>query len=68
MGACVHVNAAILGFGASPDQREQFNVNPSIAMSADEFPDTTESPEDAASKRARLAMNWGDESDESDEV
>ena len=37
-------------------------------MSADEFPDTTESPEDAASKRARLAMNWGDESDESDEV
>ena len=38
-------------------------------MSADDFPDTTESPEDAASKRARRAMNWEDESDnDEDEV
>ena len=69
LGACAHINAALLGFGASAETRHLFNVKPSIAMSAEEFPDTTDSPEDAAVKRARIDMNWEDESDDDfDEV
>ena len=64
MGACVHINAAILGFGASNDQRKLYSVAPSVAMAATDFPDTTESPESEASKRARRRMNWEDENDD----
>ena len=67
LGACVHINAAILGFGASNDQRKLYSVAPSVAMAATDFPDTTESPESEASKRARRRMNWEDENDEGDD-
>lgn len=48
LGACVHINAALLGFGASNDQRKLYSVKPSVAMSASDFPD----------------MNWEDEGDD----
>lgn len=67
MGACVHINAAVLGFGATQDQRKLYSVKPSVAMSANDFPDTTESPESEASKRARRRMNWN-ENDENDDA
>ena len=37
---------------------------PSVTLGPDDFPDTTESPESEASKRARHRMNWQDESDD----
>ena len=57
LGACVHINAAILGFGASNDQRKLYSVAPSVATAATDFLYTTESPESEASKRARRKMN-----------
>ena len=64
LGACFHINAAILGFGTSTQGRKQYSVKPSVTLGPDDFPDTTESPESEASKRARHRMNWQDESDD----
>ena len=64
LGACVHINAALLGFGTSTQGRKQYSVKPSVALGPDDFPDTTESPESEASKRARHRMNWQDENDD----
>ena len=64
LGACIHINAALLGFGTSTQGRKQYSVKPSVALGPDDFPDTTESPESEASKRARHRMNWQDESDD----
>ena len=62
--ACVHINAAVLGFGTSTQGRKQYSVKSSVTLGLDNFPDTTESPESEASKRARHRMNWQDESDD----
>ena len=61
----MHINAALLGFGTSTQGRKQYSVKPSVALGPDEFPDTTESPETEASKRARRdEMDWEDDIDD----
>ena len=57
LGACVHINAALLGFGTSTQGRKRYSVKPTVALGPDDFPDTTESPESEDSKRARHRMN-----------
>ena len=64
LGASIHVNAALFGFGTSTQGRKQHSVKTSVALGPDDFSDTTKSPESEASKRARHRMNWRDESDD----
>ena len=44
LGASVHINAALFGFGTSTHGRKHHSVKPSVALGPDDFPDTTESP------------------------